>query len=424
MSKHSHGRLLSAVHSEVDERARHGLARWKARVLGLFPGLWAWLRYRMRQKHPLVPLDGGEGVARMHALGGATRIAVTGDWGDGSDNARRVAAAMEALQPEYTIHLGDIYSVGSEEEVRHNFLGEEGGVAWPVGRFGALAVPGNHEYQSGAHAFYNLAMRKHLGVRASEDGPRVPQPATYFALESGHWSIVGLDTGYHSVKKFPWELAVKVLNWVPLLSRAPLIRRLRTKLPSVIVRWLEPRLATGKAMVVLSHHQPVTSLDRRGSHPRPAQQVAGLAGGRQVVWLCGHGHRLEVHAPATFGDLTVHARTVGHGHRTDVVRLRPRYELLVYADNRAAPDRRKQGYPGFTVLTFEGPRLTVDYVALAAGDAPEVVFREAFEAREGDARLAAQSHAIGDGLFAAGLADSAEDLPVALDPAVSPSAEG
>ncbi len=423
MSKHRHGRLLSAVHSEVDERIRHGLEKWKARLLGLLPGLWAWLRYRMRQKHPLVPLDGGEGVYEMRPAGGPTRIAITGDWGDGSDNARRVAAAMQALEPDYTIHLGDIYSVGSEEEVRHNFLGEEGGVAWPVGRFGALAVPGNHEYQSGAHAFYNLALRKHLGVRAAPGEPRVPQPATYFALESEHWSAVGLDTGYHSVKKFPWELAVKVLNWVPLVNRLPLIRRLRTKLPAVIMRWLEPRLATGKALVFLSHHQPVTTLDRRGSHPQPAVQIAELAGRREVAWLCGHGHRLEIHAPASFGDLTVHARTVGHGQETDVVRLRPRYELLVYADNRAAPDQRKQGFPGFALLTFEGPVLSVDYVALAEGDGPEVVFREVFEARDGDAKLGAQSHAAGDGFFATGLAGSVDMLPVALE-AATPSGGG
>ena len=40
------------------------------------------------------------------------KISIAGDWGTGTDEARIVAAAMENSDPDFTIHLGDVYYAG------------------------------------------------------------------------------------------------------------------------------------------------------------------------------------------------------------------------------------------------------------------------------------------------------------------------
>jgi predicted phosphodiesterase len=56
---------------------------------------------------------------------------------------------MEQSDPDFTIHLGDVYYVGDDNEVRENFLGEKTSpyapVRWPMGAKGSFALNGNHE---------------------------------------------------------------------------------------------------------------------------------------------------------------------------------------------------------------------------------------------------------------------------------------
>ena len=197
-------------------------------------------------------------------------MAITGDWGDGSPNSEAVAAAIVQHDPNYTTHLGDVYSVGAPHEIERRFVGGTGGVAWPLGTFGGLAIPGNHEYHSGGHAFADIAMAKHLGVRDGSGAGLRHQPATYFCLQNVHWTIVGLDTGYHSVKWAGLEGLVKLINMVPVLKGTRWAQSLKTKLPRATIKWLGGILADqSRAVILLSHHQDLTTLDKRGNHPKP-----------------------------------------------------------------------------------------------------------------------------------------------------------
>ena len=170
---HCYGRGMSTLVSKKEELAkvrqpkqqRNSLVRYVlAPIRTGLRSIRSYLRYRLRPKRKLFALnaDRGEGIDKLHAsANGSTCIAITGDWADGSANSRAVATAIEQVGADYTCHLGDIYSVGATQEIEHKFLGHDGGVAWPLGGFGGHTVPGNHEYNSGAHAFYDVALRQH-----------------------------------------------------------------------------------------------------------------------------------------------------------------------------------------------------------------------------------------------------------------------
>lgn len=247
---HCYGRTLSTLKSRqqrLDQvRPEKQNRPWPVRyILDPIRTAASWLfwytRYRLRPKHRMIALDAtkGEGIGGMRlGADGSTCVVMTGDWANGQANSEAVAAAIERANPHHTIHLGDIYSVGAEHEIRGKFLGEvKPGVAWPLGTFGALAVPGNHEYYSGAHAFYDVAMRRYLGLR-SDDGAVSPQAATYFCLQSEQWNIIGLDTGFHSVKLAGMEALVKLINKVPIVKSTRWALALKTKLPEETLEWL------------------------------------------------------------------------------------------------------------------------------------------------------------------------------------------
>jgi hypothetical protein len=84
----------------------------------------------------------GKGTG-IYPIDDRVKIGMAGDWGTGTDEARIVAEAMEKSNPDFTIHLGDVYYVGDGNEVRENFLGEKTSpyvpVKWPVGAKGSFA---------------------------------------------------------------------------------------------------------------------------------------------------------------------------------------------------------------------------------------------------------------------------------------------
>src|SRR5215510_258291 len=54
---------------------------------------------------------------------GEIRISLAGDGGTGTDESNEVAQRIKEFNPHYTIHLGDVYYVGDESEVKENCLG-------------------------------------------------------------------------------------------------------------------------------------------------------------------------------------------------------------------------------------------------------------------------------------------------------------
>ena len=82
------------------------------------------------------------------------QIGLAGDWGTGDWRSTAnpapstdVRTHLAFLQPQLTIHLGDVYYAGTGNEEEHLLLN-----LWPRGSLGSLALNSNHEMYSGAAA--------------------------------------------------------------------------------------------------------------------------------------------------------------------------------------------------------------------------------------------------------------------------------
>jgi len=117
------------------------------------------------------------------------QIALAGDWGTGewrtASNpapSTRVANQMASLKPHLTIHLGDVYYAGTDDQEQHLFVN-----LWPKGSIGSLALNSNHEMYPGAKPYFKAIAEAPFGIQNG---------CSFFALENTNWVIVGLDSAY------------------------------------------------------------------------------------------------------------------------------------------------------------------------------------------------------------------------------------
>src|SRR5690348_12779607 len=95
-------------------------------------------------------LAGADGSDRV-------RISIAGDWGTGTKEADRVAECIRQFNPDFTIHLGDVYYVGDVDEIQENCLGRSNsgykGVIWPDGAVGKFSLNSNHEMYANGNGY-------------------------------------------------------------------------------------------------------------------------------------------------------------------------------------------------------------------------------------------------------------------------------
>jgi len=323
---------------------------------------------------------------------GEIRIVMAGDWGTGTDEANDVAQFMQAAQPHFTIHLGDVYFVGDTDEVKENCLGQStspGTLAstWPPGSRGSFALNGNHEMYALGNAYFDLFLPT-LGIRTG--GALAGQKASFFALRNDYWTIVGLDTGYNSVG-------------VPLLENIPGFQPDCT-LRDEHMAWLRDTLGLAKdprGIILLSHHQYFSAFD--DWYPKPAQQLSEFLQ-RPVLWFWGHEHRLAFYHCQSFNNgIQAYGRCMGHGGmpvdiNSPVQHTECPVELV---DNRSYPNTEGivVGYNGYVRLTFLKNALTVEYRTIGT-DKPAVydqlVATEQWTTTNGAVLRAEASRAIAD----------------------------
>lgn len=237
------------------------------------------------------------GQTGVYPIPASCLFGIAGDWGTGTLAAKSVSDRIEKLDPDYTIHLGDIYYVGEEDEVWENCLGHDTknftGVLWPLGKRGSFALNGNHEMYSGGEAYFDTF----LGI--------LNQPASFFCLENDFVRIIGLDTGYNSdgppiVGAIPW------LNKIPGLDAD-------CHLEPELVDWLRDITATPKPTILLSHH-PCFSAFEEHSLPAVTKQIRSFFANQTVLWIWGHEHRMAVYEPhSANGHFNVLGVCCGHG---------------------------------------------------------------------------------------------------------------
>jgi hypothetical protein len=329
---------------------------------------WAWFKswlaatYRMdiesffvpaEKKHPFdpYPLAGERGhydLSTMLAPDNSIRIAFAGDWGTGTDEAQRIADNMVAPNPELTIHLGDVYYVGLDAEVKENCLGHDThiykGVFWRNGSKGSFALNGNHEMYSGGNGYFDTFLPT-LGIPTSQDKQQL---RSYFCLETPGWRILAIDTGYNSANLFGnCKLDDNLIDW------------LRTVIDPVKNR---------KPTVLLSHHQWFSDFGD-DAYETPADQMAEFLKDQEIIWLWGHEHRLSLYNKYKGSNgITAYARCIGHGG-TPVEIRQPTVDVhqVEYYDasnqrTQTLEDGTVVGLNGYVQMVIKDSTLTLEYL--------------------------------------------------------------
>jgi hypothetical protein len=277
-------------------------------------------------------------------------IALLSDWASDTPESCNVASLCSSVLRDFSIHLGDTYYVGNEKEISCNFNSTTGG-PWPYGKRGSFALLGNHEMYSSGKSYFTQLLPY---MAMSENGEVKNQEASFFCLQNKYWQIIGLDTGYYSLKGF---LGISANTDLELHPKH--------------LEWLENVVQPGKdnrGIILLSHHQPISAFDKE-VYPRPVQQIAKLfSPDRPVIWFWGHEHRLSVYGQNMLGErMNVFGRCIGHGGMPVTVGdqpgiSKPMNNLVTYdARTREMIDGTAIGHNGYVVLKLAGPELTATY---------------------------------------------------------------
>jgi hypothetical protein len=299
-------------------------------------------------------------------------IGIVSDWATGTPDAREIGLDLKTKKPDYTIHLGDTYFVGTSEEIGANF----GHGNWPRGNTASFALLGNHEMFSRGVAFFDKLLPS-LGLRTG-DQVFEGQKAGFFCLENDHWRILGLDTGYHSISKVP---GLEMLSWFAGDGH----------FDPILMNWLKNTVKLGdptdkRGLLILTHHQYITGFRDELEFQMPASQLATLIGkDRPVIWLWGHEHKLSVFEKAQVGDgITAYGRCIGHGgmpielNGNDFIPSKHRKGFL----RLLAFDKRQKdvilgtpvGHNGYVLAKIKNERLVLEY-----RDEKKALFKETWK---------------------------------------------
>ena len=262
-------------------------------------------------------------------------IALAGDWGTGDWRTASnpapstdVKTHMTLLQPDVTIHLGDVYYSGTSDQEKHLLVN-----LWPPGGLGSFALNSNHEMYSGAKPYFQAIANKPF---EKQNG------CSYFALENDNWVIIGLDSAY-----FADELG--------LYEDGSLGPDLGTQ-----VQFMQQFTATNKKVIVLTHHNGLTE-DGSARTKLFDQVMSGFPDGQgPAAWYWGHVHAAAVYQNQDPGGRNVPCRCCGHGglpwgQATELANA----PNVKWYENRSAEDSDmpQRVLNGFTLLRLDGPNL-------------------------------------------------------------------
>ena len=354
---------VATAEAEQQVRAQVPAARRKVEDLSeihWYTYAWAWLKATFGHwtKHPLPPLSAAPNSA-LYRLPDQCRIGIASDWGSGTAPAIRVAEGMRSLEPDFTLHLGDVYFAGEVDEYQKIFIGNPPGIgaAWPRGKNqpqdpadarSTYVLNGNHEMYSGGFGYFDTAFKY------------LDQKTSYFALENQHWRIVALDTGYTTPRNGLTQLFTDLLF------------RLSNGLTDDNVDWLKKHIfgdpQDKRPVILLSHHQPFSAYER--DYPKLVKQVGEFLD-RVVLWFWGHEHKLALFAPTPVRgfESKVRGRCIGHGGIPERPKFSPTknkagdYLVVTPVEGRVVPDPTDKlyAYCGWITLDLDGAELRVRY---------------------------------------------------------------
>lgn len=326
------GLLDDALHGGVDPSGTiFGFEKYEAFDVQWIEYLVGWLEHAP-SSGKIADLPAGGVVVEIPDQ---TTIAVIGDWGTGVDyptqSAGHVADAVRTTTPDYSVHLGDVYYAGVDQQ--QHFLDPWGPAA---GRVGSFALNSNHDMYDGANGYVHTTLqdpRFHLHQ----------QGRTHFALQNSSWVVVGLDTAGPA-------------SWKHLYMRGDV--------DDDQLAFLAEQVATGKRLVLLTHHHGIDDTTSAPNDPLHSKIVNCVEshgpGGRAWYWYWGHIHAGYVH---TDDVAPFRGRCAGHGaipwgrawglERSAGIRWHERTPSTI-GSHRVTN--------GFALLTLDGDRLEERFV--------------------------------------------------------------
>jgi predicted phosphodiesterase len=223
------------------------------------------------------------------------KVGLIADWGTGEQMAELVLDQVFKHKPDVIIHLGDVYYSGTEKEYEKHFtriinsLRQQHSLPVPV-----YNLPGNHDYYSGGHAFYDNLKTINQNLNGAPE-----QEASYFALSNQFWHIQGMDTGYYD------NNVLKVAKDM-------------THLTDTEIKWhqhhLEKAIKSEKKVILLSHHQLFSRYQAIGGKSHNPYLYSCfekyIESNKITTWYWGHEHLLAVYKP--YMNLEK-GRCIGHG---------------------------------------------------------------------------------------------------------------
>ena len=357
----SHFRSGAASYSEDSYNPLFGLL--PTRLLKWIPHV---VRYWFLKKEPFRDYSSRQHGDGIYAAENRVRLSVLGDWGTGTDEAQKVAECVQGFAPDFTLHLGDVYYVGDQNEIRENYFGEKTSpyapVKWPMGAKGSFALTGNHEMYARGKGYYGSILPR-MGLKKAHAEWGDGQWASFFCLENDFWRVIGLDTGYNSTR-FDF-------GKMPLFQRSKWVRKSthlkpECQLPEAVLAWLRETVkpdGDNRGIILLSHHGFHSAFSCW--YQTPALQLAKILH-RPVIWFWGHEHKLAIYDQfAVPGGIAAHGRCIGHGgmpvergHEPDIGES----PLLAW-DNRRYQNGEPidVGFNGHANLSLDGPSLEVEY---------------------------------------------------------------
>jgi hypothetical protein len=275
------------------------------------------------------------------------RVALFSDWGTGLYGAPHISKSIQndATGFNMMMHLGDTYYSGGDDEIKSRLM-----EAFPKRGSGVIrrALNGNHEMYSGGEGYFKTAL------------PFLQQPASCFAYQNSRWLLIGLDTAYidHALDQ-PDKNGVNMTDQVAWITR--LVEQ-----------------AGNRKVILFSHHQPFSQLDKPG--PKIVNAMGDALLQRIYAWFWGHEHRCVLYQPhETFG---LKGRCIGHGgfpefrdSFDDADRGPDGYRWVSLASKDTAPaaevldgankfiddDGARYSPHGYVVLTFNDDECVEDY---------------------------------------------------------------
>jgi len=281
-------------------------------------------------RHPFVGSSDANSYVHVEPRAKFT-VALMADWGSANASARDIAQRIQERQPDYVIHLGDIYYAGTKAEC-------EGVLRmWPLCdadgapiKDRSFALNGNHEMFSGARNYFDTILSA------------FNQRASYFKLKTEYWQLLGLDTAYtggslsHPETQAQWDWLVGNLNG-------------------------DPRTA-----IFLTHHQPISAHSQETLDSQPlrddlAKLLQQTRADAIYGWFFGHEHRAVAYDDSVTG---YKGRLIGNG----AIPHDPQHE--VRPDDGCTPFTcvntgtwgAGNAISSFVMLTIDGPSITVEYI--------------------------------------------------------------